>query len=268
MLGFISCAYKTQKQCEAEALNRCALRSHLIYAGTNVSWDFLLIFLARLTCELSSSTCVSLYSLHDLGWAAGEVFWGSQSGHFSFSLMANSVQSELGPQPLHKSIWEYIISPLLPAFKGFGRFLLQPLSQLGWPDSLTNKLGVCMPLTQFSQNCSLSNIIIYLLGHRHCKYLPASDWALESSELKLRSPLFFMNAARLKFLAYTLLWAKWHKLFIGWRKCFHLWMRVVLPCHRTIGSQNHRIMTLSNYPAELWLDKNHFLWLLRVKFLL
>lgn len=203
--------------------------------------------------------------------------WAELQGRFSgvhkvaishSPLMANSVQSELGPQPLHKSIWEYIISPLLPALKGFGRFLFQPLSQLGWPDSLTNKLDVCMPLTQFSQNCSLSKIIMYLLGHRHCKCLPASDWALESSELKLRSPLFFMNAARLKFLAYTLLWAKWHKLFIGWRKCFHLWMRVVLPCHRIIGSQNHRIMTLSNYPAELWLDKNHFLWLLRVKFLL
>ena len=172
MSGFISCAYKTWKQREAEAAQRRALVwAHLIYAGINVLWDFMLIFLARLSHGSSLRTCVSLHALPWPGLNHRGGLLGLSEWPFLI-LPLWQIQSSQNWGHSHysrKSIWEYTnISLLPPALQGCGRFLFQSSGWLAvWPDSFaTSSVPVCacMPLTQFCQNSSLPNIIYVFAG--------------------------------------------------------------------------------------------------------
>lgn len=165
---------------------RALVWSHLIYAGVNVLQDFLLILLARFSHGSSPSTCVSLCSLPRPGLSRRGALLALTKWPFLILPLwqIQSSQNWGHSYYSHKSIWEYInISLLLPTFQGCGRFLFQPSSWLAaQPDSLAASsvpVCACMLLTRFCQNCSLPNIITYLLDHRNCDFLPASDWALE-----------------------------------------------------------------------------------------
>lgn len=142
----------------------------------------MLILLARLSCEISPSTGISFPSLPRPGLGRRGGLLGLTQRPFLIlpSWQIHSSQNWGRSHYSHKSVWEYINISLLPAvLQGCGRFLFKPLSRLAaWPASLaisSTPVCACMPLTQFCQNHSLSNIITYLLGHRNCDLLPASD---------------------------------------------------------------------------------------------
>lgn len=176
--------------------------------------------------KVPQATVLLFILCYKTAWDTGVVCWDSQSGHSSFLLYSklNSAKT---------------VSTAITHTKAYGNRLISPFSHLlfgaeeGFPScsqgellpgqtAALRALHLCALLAWFSHNCFPPKLQWFSFCFRLSirEPMPEAQVSLSFSECcKSSVPVLHFTLGEMIL-----------KLFPVWRKSFHLWRRVALPC--------------------------------------